>query len=509
MSREYAKMAERFEPGYPEIQRVKTELESARKSLLNETQNLIKGAYSDWRAAFQKEKSLEEVFNNQKQQAIQLNSNSILYNSLRIEIENKQNLMEALLKRQSETDVSAQLTGLGTANVRIVDRAEPPLYPSSPKKKLNVALALLLGLFGGTGLAFLIEHLDDSIKTFDDVEKYSGLPSLGVVPAFSPDGFPAGHGYGYGKRQTGYERGVKIKVEKGRRRKADVNSWLDNGVAGSGGVASDSSRVSGAPPKRAASIELITFKFPASGYSECYRTIRSSLLLSSAVPRPKCIGVSSPLPQEGKTSTLSNLAVTLAQNNKKVQIVDSDLRKPRQHKIFKMINVAGLSNFLADTVDLASLIKPTEVPNLFLLNAGTIPPNPIELLDTERMRRLIGLLKGSFDYVLFDTPPLLAVTDGLILGAELDGMILVIWGEKTSRESLKLAKDKLVMANIKALGVIVNNLVIRKGDYYYRQQYLQYYGKEGLGSYRVQTGVFPQASPPKKEEPINPPRDRN
>ena len=156
-------------------------------------------------------------------------------------------------------------------------------------------------------------------------------------------------------------------------------------------------------------------------------------------------------------------------------------------------------------MDLAGLIKPTEVPNLYLLSAGTIPPNPIELLDTERMRRLIGLLKGSFDYVLFDTPPLLAVTDGLILGAELDGMILVIWGEKTSRESLKLAKDKLVMANIKALGVIINNLVIRKGDYYYRQQYLQYYGEEGQGSYRVQASAFPQASPLKENEHSKPP----
>ena len=338
LSREYVKMEERFGPEYPEMQRVKTELEGARKSLANELENLVKAAYSDWLAAARKEKSLEEIFNKRKEEAFQLNSNSILYNSLKIEVENKKSVLEALQKRQNETGVSAELKGLGTSNVRIVDRAEAPLYPSSPKKKLNMALALLIGLFGGTGLAFLFEHLDDSIKTFDDVERYSGLPSLGVVPAFSPDGYPAGHGYGPGKKRAGNAPGVKITVEKGRGRKVDVNSWLD-----SGGVASASSRVSGAPPKRAASIDLITFKFPASGYSECYRTIRSSLLLSSADPRPKCIGVSSPLPQEGKTSTLSNLAVTLAQNNKKVLIVDSDLRKPRQHKIFKMLNVGGLS----------------------------------------------------------------------------------------------------------------------------------------------------------------------
>ena len=487
LSREYVKMEERFGPEYPEMQRIKTELEGARKSLANELGNMVKAAYSDWLAASRKEKSLEEIFNKQKEEALQLNSNSILYNSLRIEVENKKSVLEALQKRENETGVSAELKGLGTSNVRIVDRAEAPLYPSSPKKKLNMALALLIGLFGGTGLAFFFEHLDDSIKTFDDVERYTGLPSLGAVPAFSTDGFPGANSSGREKNRDKKKPARKTKVEKKTHRDVSLDSWLTRTKSdvdaaskpANGAAAASSSRLGEYSEMVGESIDLITFISPSSAYSESYRTIRSSVLLSFADPALQCIAVSSPLPQEGKSTTLSNLAVTLSQAGKKVLVVDSDLRKPRQHKIFKLLNVNGLSNYLAGTMDVEGLIKHTFVSNLFLINAGQIPPNPIELLGSEKMTALIGDLRKQFDYVLFDTPPLLALTDGLVLGAKLDGLILVIWAERTSREALKRANEKLDMAKIKKLGVIMNNLIIRKHDYYYRHQYYQYYGDKG------------------------------
>jgi len=494
LSRQYVNMEERFGPEYPEMQRIKTELEGARKSLANELDNLLKAAYSDWQAALRKEKSLEEIFNKQKEAAFQLNSNSILYNSLKIEVENKKSLLEALQKRQNESGVSAELKGLGTSNVRIVDRAEAPLYPSSPKKKINIALALLVGLIGGTGLAFFFEHVDDSIKNFDDVDRYTGLPVLGAVPAFSPDGFPGANSSGGGKNRDRNKPARKTKAEKNARRNVDLHSRstrtqrdLNAASALANREAAASSSRPGENSEAAGdSIELIAFLSPASGYSESYRTIRTSVLLSFADPDLKCIAVSSPLPQEGKTATLSNLAVTLSQAGKRVLIVDSDLRKPRQHKIFKLLNLNdGLSSYLAGTMDLESLIKPTAVPNLFLINAGPIPPNPIELLGSEKMIALIGDLRKQFDYVLFDTPPLLPVTDGLVLGSKLDGLILIIWAERTSREALMRAKEKLDMVKIKTLGVIVNNLVIRKGDYYYGHQYYQYYGDKGDKNHKL------------------------
>ncbi|HEX2695692.1 MAG TPA: Wzz/FepE/Etk N-terminal domain-containing protein, partial [Acidobacteriota bacterium] len=194
MSREYTKKQETFLPDYPEMRRLKTELDAAKIALENETGVLIKSAYSDYQAALQQYRSLDAVFNRQKLDSIQLNSNAILYNSLKNEVANKKTLLENLMRRQSETGVSARLKGLRTSNVWVMDRAEVPIDPSSPKKKRNMVLALMLGLFGGLGLAFLFERLDSSIKSFEDVEKYAGLPSLGMVPAFSPDG--TGHPYG-------------------------------------------------------------------------------------------------------------------------------------------------------------------------------------------------------------------------------------------------------------------------------------------------------------------------
>lgn len=477
LSREYEKLEERFGPEYPEMQRLKMEKEGTRKSLENELENLLRAAQTDLRAAVQKERSLEEIFNNQKDEAFQLNSNSILYNSLRLEIENKKSLLEALQKRQNETGVSAELKGLGTSHVRIVDRAEAPLYPSSPKKKRNIILALLVGLIGGSGLAFLFERLDDSIKTFDDVERYSGLPSLGAVPAISPDSVRE-----YDRRSD--LRSVKIKVEKRSRREEKSQPWLTpapKDIASAGPHAKgETEAFLFQPGKRSGSqvkpIELVAFLSPSSAYSESYRTIRSSLLLSFTDPNLKCIAVSGPLPQEGKTTTLCNLAITLSQAGKRVLVVDSDLRKPRQHKIFRLLNVRGLSSYLAGAIGPEALIKPTDVPDLFLINAGPIPPNPIELLGSERMTALLADLRRQFDYVLFDTPPILAVTDGLVLGAKLDGIILVVRSERTSREALRLTSEKLQMAKVNALGVIINNLIIRKHDYHYRHEYYHYYG---------------------------------
>jgi capsular exopolysaccharide synthesis family protein len=444
LSREYMKMQEKFRPEYPEMQRLKAELDSAKESLENETNNFIKAAYSDYQAALKKEKSLEQVFNKQKQESIQLNSNSILYNSLKIELENKKNLMDQLLKRQSETGVAARLKGLRTSNVRIVDRAEIPLYPSSPKKKMNMILALIMGLVGGIGLAFLFEYLDDSVKTSEDVEKYAGLPALGVVPTFSADGFKRRDEYGYGYRKGGEEK------TEWKRETYDAGQEI---------------------PEEERSIELITYFSPKSNFSESYLSIRTSLLLSSANMNLKTIAISSSLPKEGKSSTVSNLGVTLAKADKKVVIVDTDFRKPRQHRIFKIRDMNGLTSYLTMNMEMKDLIKKTQIPNLFLINAGPIPLNPVELLGSEKMANLIEILKKSFDYILFDTPPILAVTDAMVLGAKVDGIILIVWGERTSRKALREVKEKLDLLKIKSLGVIINNINIGKHDYNYMDYY--------------------------------------
>jgi len=482
LSREYMKKSETFRPDYPEMQRLKTELESARNLLEAEAKNLIKAAYSDYQAALNKEKSLEGVFNKQKQEAFQLNSNAIAYNSLRIELENKKNMHESLLRRQSETGVAARLRGLRTANMRVVDRAQVPLSPSSPRTKVNLILALVVGLFGGVGLAFLFEYLDNSVKTSEDVERFGRLPSLGVIPEFSMGGFRKGYGYGYG---YGYGHGRK-KKERGWKKKIkeplDLKIALKNGKsqksdAGAGSEAAASEKEA-EPPIR--SIELIAAHAPKSSFTESYRLIRTALLLSSANPEMKAIVVSSPLPSEGKSATIGNLAVTIAQAEKRVLVVDSDLRKPRQHRIFGVKNLDGLTNYLTVGVELKDLIKSTRVPNLFLINSGPVPPNPTELLGSEKMGKLVKELRQYFQYILFDSAPLLVVTDALALAPHTDGLILVVWGGKTPRESLRKAREQLDLMKIKPLGVIINRLNIRDHSYYYKDHYYHqhYYGEQ-------------------------------
>ncbi len=447
LSREYAKMQEKFQPDYPEMQRLKAELDSARELLKNETQRLVQAAYSDYQAALKKELSLRELFERQKEEAFRLNSSAILYNSLKIEIENKKNLLESLLKRQSETGLSARLKGLRTSNVRIVDRADIPIHPYSPKKLRNLLLALFLGLFGGVGLALVVEYLDNTIKSAEDVERYSGLPTLGVVPAFNGDTILDGHYYAYRSREDESED---------RKKKRNEKEEIADGTE----------------PR---SIELISYFAPESTFAESYRSLRTALLLSGPLSSLKSLIITSPLPNEGKSVTISNLAVSLAQMEKKVLLVDADLRRPKQYRIFNMKNHDGLSSYLTIGVEIEKLIKPTIVPFLYLINSGPIPPNPAELLGSVRMKELLERAKEDFDFVLIDTPPLLSVTDSQVLGKLVDGIVLVVRADKTPREALRQVREIIDLLELKTFGVVINALNLDNRGYYYRHYYKHYY----------------------------------
>lgn len=451
LSREYAKLQEKFQPEYPEMQRLKAELDSARELLKNETQRLIKAAYADYQAALKKEISLKELFEQQKEEAFRLNSSAILYNSLKIELENKKNLLESLLKRQSETGVSARLKGLRTSNIRIVDRADLPLRPDSPRKFRNLLLALFLGLFGGLGLALVMEYLDNTVKSAEDVERYSGLPTLGVVPVFDEDATLNGHYYAYRSREED---------EEGRKTKKKEQDKVET--------------ENGGEPR---SIELISHFAPDSTFAESYRSLRTALLLSGPLASLKSLIITSPLPNEGKSVTISNLAVSLAQMEKKVLLMDADLRRPKQHRIFNLKNHDGLSNYLTMGLELNKLIKTTLVPSLYFINSGPVPPNPAELLGSERMKALLDRLKAAFDFILIDTPPILSVTDAQVLGKMVDGLVLVVQADRTPREALKQTREVIDLLQLKTYGVVINALNLDNRGYYRRQYYRHYYQK--------------------------------
>jgi len=223
-------------------------------------------------------------------------------------------------------------------------------------------------------------------------------------------------------------------------------------------------------------IELIMVREPQSIQAESYRSIRTTLLVSSPPGRIKTILFTSPLAREGKSSTLSNLAVALAESNRRVVIVDSDLRKPKQTKIFGMRsnNGPGLSEYLSSDLDAESIARPTEIANLYLVPSGHLPATPIEILTSDRMDGFVAYLKKNFDFILFDAPPILAVSDALAMGPMVDAIILVARGGQTPIPALKQAQQKLDAHKLKSLGIILNGVDLIEQDGYYARQYYQY-----------------------------------
>jgi len=468
LSREYATRSTTVRPEFPAMQRLKSELDAATEALQSETQNLIRNAYNDYQNALSKEQSLQRLLDVQKNEAYKTNSNSVVYNSMRIELENKKALLEALSRRQDETDVSSRLRGLEALNVWIVDKADYPLRPAFPNKRKNVFMGFLFGLAGGIGLALGLEYLNHTVKTSKDITNSIGVPTLGTIPAFEAEAMPKGPKAEFAKLISMLKGKGERKEAKGSRREEDgrVRFLKPNGT--------DMDSVGGG--MRGSKIELIALREPQSIQAESYRSIRTTLLVSSPPGKIKTILFTSPLAREGKSSTVSNMGITLAEAGKRVVIVDSDLRKPKQARIFGVNsgNGPGLSRYLSSHIEPADIVKPTEIPNLQLITSGPLPANPIELLTSEKMDALISYLKRSFDFVLFDTPPLLAVSDALAMGPMADAIILVARGGQTPIPALKQAKQKLDAHKLKCLGVILNGVDLVEQDGYYARQYYHY-----------------------------------
>ncbi len=463
MKNEYEEKRKIFKADYPEMISLKAKLDNMKGELRSEINKAVDAAESEYNSALKRESSLKRLLEQQKTDVIQMNSNAILYNSIRIEVENKRKLLESLVSRQSETQVSARLGGLKTSYVSIIDRAKVPKDPVSPKKKMNLILALLVGIMGGVGLCFVLEYLDNTVKGPEDVEKLTGLPSLGVIPYLPPEGMKSKKRYGY---YSGY------------------NSY--------GSYGEDNPGKDAATLPEIKEIELVNHLHPRFYLSEDYRTIRTSILLSHAESPPKTIVFLSSLPSEGKTVTAANMAVAFAQLNQRVLVVDSDMRKPRLHRIFNVKNTGGLSGYLTGKVPIEDAVKKTEIENIWIIPSGPIPPNPSELLNSQKMKLMLDEMKRGFDVIMLDSPPVLAVIDGVILASIVDSAVYVIEAGKTTNKTFVSGVEELKKAKGNIIGVLFNEAkVSRRGDYsgYYKgyskyYRYRRYYGsddEEGKG----------------------------
>ena len=329
------------------------------------------------------------------------------------------------------------MSGLKTSNIKIVDRALVPHIPSSPNIKRNFIVAFLLGLMLGVGLAFAAHFLDNTIKNPEDLDKLTGLPSLGLVPHFSPN-----------------ETGGK-------------------GVYASPYGASASQN---AEALKVSEIELINHLFPKISIAEDYRNIRTSILFSRVDSDQRVIAFTSTQPQEGKSATISNIAISFAQMGERVLAIDADLRKPRLHKIFQVRNTIGLSDVLTGRADLEEAVQKTPVAHFFLLPSGPHPPNPAELLNSRKMKELLAVVRDRYEIILIDLPPVLAVVDPVIVAAMADMTIIVLKTGKTTRKPLLRAIDQLRKAKARVAGVIFNDADTRKSTFmtpYFQYEYYQ------------------------------------
>ncbi|MGH9711157.1 MAG: polysaccharide biosynthesis tyrosine autokinase, partial [Candidatus Acidiferrales bacterium] len=447
---QYIDALNQFGPKYPKVQRLKAEEDDVQNQVDNAKQGMIHQIDTDYRETQTREALLERDLNRQEILADNMAQKSVEYNLLKHDAESNKALYDGLLQKLKEAGISA---GLRSSNIRVVDPALVPSTPARPQKSRNILLALLVGIVGGVGLAFLREYLDNTVKSPEDILTLTGLPSLAVVPVFAN---------GNGNRSL-----ARISGQAGK----DAN---------------------GADPR----VELISLQQPKSVISEAFRALRTSLLLSQPDHPPQVILVTSPLPREGKTTSAANLAVTLAQLGDRTLLIDCDLRKPGVRRALNLPNGhgqdIGLSSYLAGVLPLNDVIVPhPAIPNLDAITTGPIPPNPADLLSSHRMSEAIEDLRHRYKFIVMDSPPIMAATDAVILSAVVDGVLLVVWSCETPKEAFSRTRDLLSAVKGRLLGVILNAVDSGAPDYYYSYRYYPYsygYGEDEEGDLKASEG---------------------
>ena len=472
---EYESKLKTFKPEWPAMVALKAEIDKGQQRLNAAIDEVVdtakKSALGAYQGALRQEQSLETEIGKLKSDAMDQNSEAVVYNNLAVEIKTRRDLLNDLMRKHSENDVQARLQDTRDSNVHIVDHALVPGGPFQPSLRKDLSYGLLLGLLLGIGASLLIEFMDRTMKSPEEVERRLALPTLAVIQ----DIYEAGRLYGYerygygaygaeGLASTSAASAASAAVPTGRVRPAKGKSapaeWLEKKRA----------PASTAPTQ----IELVPHERPRTPISEAYRSLRTALLLSSA-RELRLVALTSAVAGEGKTATASNLAIVLAQLGRPVLIVDCDLRKPRLHQVFKTSNQVGLVSHLTATAELDSIFLPTIVPNLWVTPSGPIPPNPSELLSSDRMREFLKTVRGRFDYVIVDTPPALAVTDATLVGVLADGVILTLRSGKVSREEARLCRDRLLSADIKILGCVLNRYQSTQAGMYKRYRSYELY----------------------------------
>ena len=429
-----AKLQDSLGEKHPDLVKLRARVRSLEEQLASETKTIASAVLNDYETARQQETALGAELESAKRVALQANRKGTEFGTLRRGVEQGQKMLRDLEARSQESGLESQLK---STNFRIVEKAVVPRSPILPRKARNYELALLFGLTLGVGLAIFFERMDNTVKTPDDVTQHLGLPFLGMIPT-----------------------AVLGRVAEGDFGDADLP---------------------------------VVLREPQSAAAEAYRVIRTNLIFSAPGPKGRIVLFGSANPGEGKTTTVANLASSLAQNGARVIAVDADLRRPTLHRHFGLSHTPGLSDAVVGRSKLSEVVRPTTVSGLFVIPCGYIPPNPAELLGSDSLRDLLHGLRKKYDWVLVDAPPILAMADTPVLCPFVDGLVLVVWSESSSRPALRRALDQLERVGGKLTGVVLNKVDLQRNAYYYGQHYGEYYRKYyGDGA----SASVPPAGPP-------------
>ncbi len=427
---ELANLSAKYQPNFPAVKQVQEQINQVEMLLNDAKLRIVKNIETQFQVARKRETDVKSAFSQSKGEAIQQNREATELNLKKQKVETSRKTYEDLGQRLRQAEVESDFR---PSNIRIVQQAEIPIAPVKPNKVLNIGLSLLIGLALGIGLAFFREYLNNTINTAEEVERLIQLPSLGAIPSL--------------------QSLAKNKMFS-----------LGNGKNGAALVP--------------ASGELLSVHEPISSFAESYRALRTSLLLSSAEHAPRSMLITSSHPAEGKTTIVANTAISLAQTGAKVLVLDADMRRPRCHKILSAKNDTGLSTFLSRDIHLENVIQEHDIPNLFVLPAGPVPPNPSELLSSIKLRILMSDLEDRFDHIVIDSPPVIHVTDALIISPHVDGVVIVVRGNQTPREAVLRAKQALTDVNAKIFGIVLNCVDLNSESYYYNYKYSYYHNYE-------------------------------